>query len=43
MANMDGVKALSDYDAGFTGAYVNKVEALLDLAIECALERRRGD
>jgi hypothetical protein len=40
---MAGVKALSDYDAGFTSAYLSKAEALLDLAIECALERRRDD
>jgi hypothetical protein len=40
---MAGVKALSDYDAGLTGTYLDKAEALLDLAIECALERHRGD
>jgi hypothetical protein len=43
MANMDGVQALSRFDDGFTSHYLNKAEALLDLAIECALERRRGD
>ncbi|MFY9772384.1 MAG: hypothetical protein WAK04_19395 [Xanthobacteraceae bacterium] len=43
MATMDGVQALSRFDAGFTSAYLNKAEALLDLAIECAPERRRGD
>jgi hypothetical protein len=37
------VKALSDYDAGLTGDYLKKAEALLDLAIEYAFERRRGD
>jgi hypothetical protein len=40
---MAGVKALSDYDAGLTGTCLEKAEALLDLAIECALERHRGD
>jgi hypothetical protein len=40
---MAGVKALSDYDAGLTGPYLNKAEALLELAIECAHERRHGD
>jgi len=43
LASMAGVKALTDYDAGFTSAYLSKAEALLDLAIECALERRRDD
>ena len=44
MANMDGVQALSRFDEGFTAsAYLNKAEALLESAIECALERRRGD
>jgi hypothetical protein len=43
MANMDGVHALSRFDDGFTSHYLNKAEALLDIAIECALERRRGD
>jgi hypothetical protein len=40
---MDGVYALSQFDEGSTSAYLNKAEALLDLAIECALERRRSD
>jgi hypothetical protein len=40
---MAGVKALSDYDAGLTGGYLNRAEALLELAIECAHERHRGD
>jgi len=40
MAKMDGVQALSRFDEGFTSAHLNKAEALLDLAIECALERR---
>jgi hypothetical protein len=43
MARMDGVQALSRFDDGFSSHYLNKAEALLDLAIECALERRRGD
>jgi hypothetical protein len=43
MATMDGVQALSRFDDGFTSTYFNKAEALLDLAIECALERHRGD
>ena len=41
MAKMDGAQALSRFDEGFTSAHLNKAEALLDLAIECALERRR--
>jgi hypothetical protein len=40
---MAGAKALSDYEAGLTGGYLNKAEALLELAIECAHERRSGD
>ena len=43
LATMDGVYALSQFDEGSTSAYLNKAEALLDLAIECALERRRSD
>jgi hypothetical protein len=43
LACMAGVKALSDYDAGLTGGYLNRAEALLELAIECAHERHRGD
>ena len=43
LANMARVKALSDYDAGLTGGYLNKAEALLELAIECAQERHSGD
>jgi hypothetical protein len=43
MATMDGVQALSWFDDGFTSTYFDKAEALLDLAIGCALERRRGD
>jgi hypothetical protein len=40
---MAGMKALSDYDAGITGGYLNKAEALLELATEFAQERRRDD
>ena len=43
LAIMAGVKALSDYDAGLTGVYLSRAEALLELAIECAHERQRGD
>ena len=43
LATMAGVKALSDYDAGLTGGYLTKAEALLELAIECAHERHSGD
>jgi hypothetical protein len=43
LASMAGVKALSEYDAGLTGGYLGKAEALLELAIECTYERRRGD
>ena len=43
LATMAGVKALSDYDAGLTDTYLNNAEALLELAIECAHERHRGD
>ena len=41
IATMDGVQALSRFDEGFTSAHLDRAEALLDLAIECALERRR--
>jgi hypothetical protein len=43
LACMAGVKAVSDFDAGSTGGYLNKAEALLELAIEFAQERRRND
>ena len=43
MATMDGVQALSRFDDGFTSTHFDKAEALLDLAIECAFERHRGD
>jgi len=43
LASLAGAKALSDYDAGVTGGYLIKAEALLELAIECAQERRRND
>jgi hypothetical protein len=41
LATMDGVQSLSRFDEGFTSVHLDKAEALLDLAIECALERRR--
>jgi hypothetical protein len=34
LASLAGAKALSDYDAGVTGGYLIKAEALLELAIE---------
>ena len=40
---MSGVKAVSDFDAGLTSRYLDEAEALLELAIEFAQERRRGD
>ena len=43
MATMAGPKALADYDAGVSGGYLAKAEALLELAIECAQERRWDD
>jgi hypothetical protein len=43
LANMAGVKALSDYDAGLTDGYINKAEALLELAIESAHHRHHDD
>ncbi len=43
LASMAGGKALFDYDAGLTDAYINKAEALLELAIECAHNRHSGD
>ena len=43
LATMSGVKALSDFDAGLTHGYLIKAEALLELAIEFARERRRDD
>jgi len=43
MATMAGPKALADYDAGLTGGYLARAEALFELAIECAQERRRDD
>jgi hypothetical protein len=43
LATMAGVKAVSDFDAGVTGGYLKKAEALLELAVEFALERRRND
>ena len=43
LANMAGSKALLDYESGLSTGYINKAEALLELAIEYAQERRRGD
>jgi len=43
LATMAGVKAVSDFDAGLTSRYLDKAEALLELAIEFAQERRRND
>ena len=43
MATMAGPKALADYDSGVSGGYLVKAEALLELAIECAQERRWDD
>jgi len=40
---MAGVKAVSDFDAGLTTGYLNKAEALLELATEFAQERRQID
>jgi hypothetical protein len=42
LATISGVKAVSDFDAGIAGPYLNKAEALLELAIEFAQERRRN-
>jgi hypothetical protein len=43
LATMAGVKAVSDFDAGINSRYLSKAEALLELAIEFAQERHRGD
>ena len=43
LATMVGVKAVSDFDAGLTAGYLKKAEALLELAVEFAQERRRND
>jgi hypothetical protein len=43
LATMAGEKAISDFDAGLTGGYINRAEALLELAIEFAQERRQND
>jgi ribosomal protein S5 len=42
LATMAGVKAVSDFDAGLTRTYLDKAEAMLELAIEFARERRRN-
>jgi hypothetical protein len=43
LAGIAGVQALEDFDAGLTVGYFNKAEALLELAIEFAQERRCND
>ena len=43
LATMAGVKAVVDFDSGLTSGYLNKAEALLELAVEFAQERRRND
>jgi len=43
LAAMTGVAALADFDAGLTGEYFRRAEALLELAIEFAQERRQKD
>ena len=40
LATMAGAKALADYDSGVTSGYLIKAETLLEMAIECAEERR---
>ena len=43
LAAMTGVAALADFDAGLTDEYLRRAEALLELAIEFAQERRQKD
>ena len=43
LATMAGVKAVTDFDAGLTRGYLDRAEALLELAIEFARERHRND
>ncbi len=43
LARMAGPKALADFNSGLTGGYLNKAEALLELATEYAHQRRRKD
>ena len=43
LATMAGVEAVSDFDAGLIEGYLNKAEALLELATEFAQERRRNN
>jgi hypothetical protein len=43
LATTAGVKAVSDFDAGLTSGYLDKAEALLELAFEFAEERHRND
>jgi hypothetical protein len=42
LATIAGVKAVSDFDAGLNSGYLDKAEAMLELAIEFARERRRN-
>ena len=43
LATMAGAKAVSDFDAGLRRGYLDRAEALLELAIEFARERHRND
>ena len=43
LATMAGAKAVSDFDAGLTSGYLNRAEALLEMATEFAQERRGND
>jgi hypothetical protein len=43
LATMAGVKAALDFDAGLTRVYLEKAEAMLELATEFAQERRRTE
>ena len=42
LATMVGAKAVSDFDAVLDSGYINKAEALLELATEFAQERRHN-
>jgi hypothetical protein len=41
-AKLSGI-TVTDFDAGSTSVYLNKAEALLELATEFAQERRQND
>ncbi len=43
LARMAGPKAIADFDLGLTGGYINKAEALLELATKYAQQRRSHD